>query len=233
MSHAVQAASVASAAATAGAPPLSARRRGLAAWGESAAEVKDDGWAREGWQGSAKTGYANSGAGGGTHRLKVGTGMERALGDGENARGIDKEGTGLQHKRAGLHRLPAKVSQALRDSSAHAGDEISDDVDTAEQGSTGARRGRGLPLAAKSGAAKHERNSEKKARRRPFQPRNDQYVLDALAADVEVKESQLQEEKVQMDIVEKITGYKQVSTPILSHVHSMNNLRLLAGHFLK
>ncbi|BDA48184.1 hypothetical protein COCOBI_11-4440 [Coccomyxa sp. Obi] len=221
LQNSVQAASVMSAAATAGAPPLSARRRGLAAWGESAAEVKDDGWAREGWQGSAKTGDASSGAGRGTHRLKVGAGMdmsktssERALGDSRKGQTMRGQGAGSQRNGAALHKLPAKGSQALLDSSANGGDDISDDVDTAEQGRMGVRGGRGLPLVAKSGAAKHGSQSGKKTRRRPFRPKNDQYILDALEADIEDMQSQLQgdreNENGQMDIIEAVTGYKQV-----------------------
>lgn len=40
--------------------PLSARRRGLAAWSETLAEVQDDGWARNGWHSAIKIGAANS-----------------------------------------------------------------------------------------------------------------------------------------------------------------------------
>ena len=47
----------------AGAPPLSARRRRLAAWGDNVAEVKDDTWARDGWRsGASSASGARSGA---------------------------------------------------------------------------------------------------------------------------------------------------------------------------
>ena len=209
----------------AGAPPLSARRRGLAAWGKSAAEVKDDGWARDGWQGSAKSGAGE----GGTHRVTVGAGTDsskastgRAGGDSGKELGRRGKKVGSRRSGAALRRLPAKVSQALSDSSAHAGGDVSDGV--------GARGGRSLPLVAKSGAARHESQSGKKARRRPFQPRNNQYILDALEASPVVKQSQVQgdQEKVKkpIDLVEKVTGFKQVSKNSSSHAYFMPLMKL-------
>ncbi|KAK9902092.1 hypothetical protein WJX75_004114 [Coccomyxa subellipsoidea] len=171
----------------AGAPPLSARRRGLAAWGDNVAEVKDETWVREGWHGGAKSGAA-----------KAGTARRGTGGLGRRAK------VGLGTGRGRLEPLTA------------------DAADDDEEALRALPRGRSLPLVAQSGAAikggSRKAPHRKMRPNKPFQPKNKDYLTDALAAIVEAsldtdksRRQGLQETKnTAVDIVERVTGYKQV-----------------------
>ena len=143
----------------AGAPPLSARRRGLAAWGDNVAEVKDETWVREGWHGGAKSGAAKAGTarrgtGGLGRRAKVGLGTGRGRLEPLTADAADDDEEVLYMTSA--VRGQAKNARRGNDASIRLGSELGEsdldaDGDDFAQALRALPRGRSLPLVAQSG----------------------------------------------------------------------------------
>ena len=143
----------------AGAPPLSARRRGLAAWGDNVAEVKDETWVREGWHGGAKPGAAKSGTarrgtGGLGRRAKVGLGAGRGRLEPLTTDAADDDEEVLYMTSA--VRGQAKNARRGNDASIRLGSELAEsdlnaDRDEFAQALRALPRGRSLPLVAQSG----------------------------------------------------------------------------------
>ncbi len=201
----------------AGAPPLSARRRRLAAWGDNVAEVKDDTWARDGWRSGAssasgaRSGAAKRGTNSG-RRAKLGLSRPERLPiddveeddeeEGFMSKLVREQGAGGERSRDARARLATELVESVVDS----------DREAYEDAMRALPKGRALPLVgqAEKGGAKGP-GKRKKQPRRPFQPKNEAFLSDAFSA---IVDASFEEEKKKanrpVDIVELVTGYRQV-----------------------